>query len=139
VRAHPALPSFWFRRLFSLLAVLVLLQPLQSVSLACLGSSVLVGEGGAVASDAAGEAAESDGCCPSERSSEPSDEPHQNCPCPFPCAVGCGGPPRAIVSAIALPALVALPAAVVFTPAAQRAPPNPEPVGIMHVPILAAT
>lgn len=116
--------SVWLWRVLSVIALLALLQPSHVLALACVGIS------------SAAEAAEppADDCCPDEQPADDEGGGHRNCPCPLPCAVGCGGQPRAIVTGTALPELIPLPVEVVFFLDCARTPQSPEPLGIMHVP-----
>jgi len=126
--------SIWPTRFIAVLAALLLMLP-NAASLACVqfsaGELATPSEAAANASDA-----RSLDCCDHERRPPPDDERHENCPCPFPCAPGCGGPPRAIVSPPLLPDAIPNLAPVVFTAHRQRAPQSPEPLGIAHVPKL---
>jgi hypothetical protein len=137
-------------RLLAVVGVLVLLQPTHLVSMACvsLGLRAQAVPAQAVPAETIGEARErasADDCCSKSAGEGTDDErpseggEHENCPCPFPCSVGCGGQQRAIVLTTVLPDVVRLPAIVTFASQLQHAPENPDPRGILHVPKLVLT
>jgi hypothetical protein len=121
---------------FSVLALLLLVQPVHGAALACVAANLSHTSQNAKPNGASTEDHAADDCCPDEKDSRSDGESHENCPCPFPCASGCGGQPRGLVPTMTLPELVPYSEISVFLPAPQSTPPNPEPLGIMHVPKL---